>query len=247
METVKPSDHFAYAPFFFTLLIIRRHPLENVDHLILALANGILLVLPQFYPRFQDIQSQQDGRSTTKTYKFILTIDKTKKQLVEYISSLSSDEETLWQIPIRIITSSWDTAQVNCASYISCLVVIFLLRIDFSYLAKKGNMYQCSFFVSQLFLVTERESTVQLDNVKATDWVRFNAGQTGMFRCCYEPALLVDFQINQAHSTKSSANLYSSLQKSLSAGISDKTLPPIDRLGMYADANIYFAPLRSQF
>lgn len=62
-------------------------------------------------------------------------------------------------------------------------------------------------------ILRERRLTVTIDDVTPGDWVKLNPGTVGFYRTCYPASMLEQFK----------------------PAIQDKSLPPLDRLGLLDD------------
>lgn len=62
-------------------------------------------------------------------------------------------------------------------------------------------------------ILRERRLTVTIDDVTSGDWVKLNPGTVGFYRTCYPASMLEQFK----------------------PAIQDKSLPPLDRLGLLDD------------
>lgn len=66
---------------------------------------------------------------------------------------------------------------------------------------------------ANMIVLTSRESTIFVDDVKATDWIKLNPGSFGFYRVNYSSEML----------------------QMLKPAVSDCSLPPIDRLTLLDD------------
>jgi puromycin-sensitive aminopeptidase len=67
--------------------------------------------------------------------------------------------------------------------------------------------------VAQNFVLDTRQKSITMDNVSESDWVKVNPGTVGFYRTRYTPEML----------------------SQLIPAIKNKTLPPLDRLGILDD------------